>query len=92
MGFLLVAEGLLAAYLPPSGRLSVLGRQQLQTETTINRSFASPRQAKLENGQQHASRNTSLVQRRLAVNPFGRWLFALCVGKTPFFRLAFIKC
>ncbi len=95
MGFSLVAEGLLAAYLPQSGwtplvskvgysvgfLIVVLGRQQLYTETTLTviLPLLSRRNAA-----------TALSVLRLwgivlMANLAGTYLFALCVGRIPIF-------
>jgi formate/nitrite transporter FocA (FNT family) len=95
MGFSLVAEGLLAAFLPPAPwtvlisklgysigfLIVVLGRQQLFTETTLTAvlPLLSRRNVK-----------TSLSVLRLwavvlVANLFGTYLFALCVGRVGLF-------
>jgi formate-nitrite transporter family protein len=95
MGFSLVAEGLLAAYLP-SGQwtpllsklgysvgflIVVLGRQQLFTETTLTAvlPLLSDRNAKTGVG---VARLWGIV---LVANLVGTYIFALCVGRIPIF-------
>jgi formate-nitrite transporter family protein len=95
MGFSLVAEGLLAAYLPNSQwtpllsklgysvgfLIVVLGRQQLFTETTLTAvlPLLSEKNAKTAFG---VARLWSVV---LCANLVGTYLFALCVGRIPIF-------
>jgi formate/nitrite transporter FocA (FNT family) len=95
MGFSLIAEGLLAAYLPqePWAPLAsklgysvgflivVLGRQQLFTETTLTAVLPlfARRDPKTGLG---TLRLWSIV---LAANAVGAYLFALTVGKVPIF-------
>lgn len=95
MGFSLVAEGLLQAYLPDAhwtpllskfgysvGFLTVvLGRQQLYTETTLTAvlPLLSKRNAPTVIG---VLRLWGTV---LAANLVGTYLFALCVAKVPIF-------
>jgi formate-nitrite transporter family protein len=95
MGFSLVAEGLLAAYLPNSHwtpllsklgysvgfLIVVLGRQQLFTETTLTAvlPLLSKRDIKTGLG---VMRLWSVV---LVANLVGTYLFALCIGRIPIF-------
>jgi len=95
MGFSMVAEGLLAAYLPRTDwapllaklgysvgfLIVVLGRQQLFTETTLTAvlPLLSDRNAKTEVG---VARLWGIV---LGANLVGTYLFALCVGRIPVF-------
>jgi formate-nitrite transporter family protein len=95
MGFSLVAEGLLAAYLPHAfwtplvSKLGysvgflivVLGRQQLFTETTLTAvlPLLSRRNAKT------AVAMLRLWGTVLLANLVGTYLFALCVAKIPIF-------
>ena len=95
MGFSLVAEGLLAAYLPQSDwtpllsklgysvgfLMVVLGRQQLYTETTLTAvlPLLSRRNARTA---MEVLRLWSVV---LAANVAGAYLFALCIGNIPIF-------
>jgi formate/nitrite transporter FocA (FNT family) len=95
MGFSLVAEGLLAAYLPNSPwtplisklgysvgfLIVVLGRQQLYTETTLTviLPLLSKRDSKTALG---VLRLWGIV---LLANLVGTYLFALCVGRIPIF-------
>ncbi len=95
MGFSLVAEGLLASYLPNSQwrpllskigysvgfLIVVLGRQQLFTETTLTAvlPLLSRRDMKTALG---VLRLWGVV---LLANLVGTYLFALCVGRIPIF-------
>ncbi|MGH9690525.1 MAG: formate/nitrite transporter family protein [Candidatus Acidiferrales bacterium] len=95
MGFSLVAEGLLASYLPNSQwrplvskmgysvgfLIVVLGRQQLFTETTLTAvlPLLSRRDMKTGLG---VLRLWGVV---LLANLVGTYLFALCVGRIPIF-------
>lgn len=95
MGFSLVAEGLLAAYLPHSQwaplvsklgysvgfLIVVLGRQQLYTETTLTviLPLFSKRDMETTVG---VLRLWGIV---LLANLVGTYLFALCVGRIPIF-------
>jgi formate/nitrite transporter FocA (FNT family) len=95
MGFSMVAEGLLAAYLPDREwtpllsklgysvgfLIVVLGRQQLFTETTLTAvlPLLSDRSAKTGVG---VARLWGIV---LAANLVGTYIFALCVGRIPIF-------
>jgi formate-nitrite transporter family protein len=95
MGFSLVAEGLLAAYLPNSQwtpllsklgysvgfLIVVLGRQQLFTETTLTAvlPLLSERNAKA------AFSMVRLWSVVLGANVVGTYLFALFVGRVPIF-------
>lgn len=95
MGFSMVAEGLLAAYLPDREwtpllsklgysvgfLIVVLGRQQLFTETTLTAvlPLLSDRSAKTGVG---VARLWGIV---LAANLVGTYVFALCVGRIPIF-------
>jgi formate-nitrite transporter family protein len=95
MGFSMVAEGLLAAYLP-GGQwtpllsklgysvgflIVVLGRQQLFTETTLTAilPLLSDRNARTGLG---VARLWGIV---LGANVVGTYIFALCVGRIPIF-------
>ncbi len=95
MGFSLIAEGLLAAYLPEASwtpllsklgycvgfLIVVLGRQQLYTETTLTAvlPLLSRRNMKTAIG---VLRLWTVV---LVANIVGTYLFALCVAKVPLF-------
>jgi formate/nitrite transporter FocA (FNT family) len=95
MGFSLIAEGLLAAYLPDASwtpllsklgycvgfLIVVLGRQQLYTETTLTAvlPLLSRRNMKTALG---VLRLWSVV---LVANVIGTYIFALCVAKIPLF-------
>lgn len=95
MGFSLIAEGLLAAYLPhkPWAPLAsklgysvgflivVLGRQQLFTETTLTAVLPLFARRDLKTGL-GTLRLWGIV---LAANTVGAYLFALTVGKVPIF-------
>lgn len=95
MGFSLVAEGLLAAYLPDAAwapllsklgysvgfLIVVLGRQQLFTETTLTAvlPLLSKRDAATAIGM------LRLWGTVLLANAVGTYLFAFCVAKVPIF-------
>jgi formate-nitrite transporter family protein len=95
MGFSLVAEGLLSAYLPNAAwtplvsklgysvgfLIVVLGRQQLFTETTLTAVLPALSKRDME---------TTVGMLRLwgtvlAANVIGTYLFAFCVAKVPLF-------
>ena len=95
MGFSLVAEGLLAAYLPQSGwtplvsklgysvgfLIVVLGRQQLYTETTLTVILPLLSRRNVATALS-VLRLWAIV---LMANLAGTYLFALCVGRIPIF-------
>ncbi|HKV48340.1 MAG TPA: formate/nitrite transporter family protein [Candidatus Acidoferrales bacterium] len=95
MGFSLIAEGLLQAYLPDAPwtpllsklgysvgfLIVVLGRQQLYTETTLTAVLPLLSKRDAETGIA-TLRLWGIV---LAANLVGTYLFALCVAKVPIF-------
>jgi formate/nitrite transporter FocA (FNT family) len=95
MGFSLVAEGLLSAYLPNSSwspliskfgysvgfLIVVLGRQQLFTETTLTAVLPLLSKRNFATAMQ-TLRLWGIV---LVANLVGTYLFALCVGRIPIF-------
>jgi len=95
MGFSLVAEGLLAAYLPNSQwtpllsklgysvgfLIVVLGRQQLFTETTLTAVLP----LLTERNRKAAFEMARLWSVVLCANLVGTYLFALCLGRVPVF-------
>lgn len=95
MGFSLIAEGLLQAYLPDAHwtpllsklgysvgfLIVVLGRQQLYTETTLTAVLPLLSKRNAETGIA-TLRLWGIV---LAANIVGTYLFALCVAKVPLF-------
>ncbi len=97
MGFSLVSEGLLAAYLPHAEwapliskagysvgfLIVVLGRQQLYTETTLTVILPLLSLRNLET----ALRVLRLWAIVLIANLVGTYLFALCVGRIPVLSL-----
>lgn len=101
MGFSLVAEGLLGAYLPASQwtpllsklgysvgfLIVVLGRQQLFTETTLTAvlPLLARRNWKSATGTLRSTLRLWTVV--LIANLFGTYLFALCVGRSPIFSM-----
>jgi formate-nitrite transporter family protein len=96
MGFSLIAEALIEAYLPAGDwtrlltklgysvgfLIVVLGRQQLFTETTLTAVLPVLTQRKLE----MALKMVRLWGVVLAANLVGTYLFALCVAKIPMFE------
>ncbi|HTW21956.1 MAG TPA: formate/nitrite transporter family protein [Candidatus Baltobacteraceae bacterium] len=95
MGFSLIAEGLLAAYLPNSQwtpllsklgysvgfLIVVLGRQQLFTETTLTAVLP----LLTERNRKAALEMARLWSVVLGANLVGTYVFALCVGRIPIF-------
>jgi formate-nitrite transporter family protein len=95
MGFSLVAEGLLNAYLPASSwtpllskfgysvgfLIVVLGRQQLYTETTLTAVLPLLSRRNVRT----AASTLRLWTVVLIANLVGTYLFALCVAKIPIF-------
>lgn len=99
MGFSLVAEGLVAAYLPASQwtplvsklgysvgfLIVVLGRQQLFTETTLTAVLPLLARRNWKAATSTLRSTLHLWTVVLIANLFGTYLFALCVGRSPIF-------
>jgi formate-nitrite transporter family protein len=95
MGFSLVAEGLLAAYLPDAPwstlfsklgysvgfLIVVLGRQQLYTETTLTAVLPLLSRRNMET----ALATARLWGTVLVANVVGTYIFAFCIAKVPMF-------
>src|SRR5215469_6752643 len=99
MGFSLVAEGLLAAYLPASSwtplmsklgysvgfLIVVFGRQQLYTETTLTAVLPLLAQRNWTTAARTLRSTLRLWAVVLIANLVGTYLFAFCVGRSAIF-------